>query len=83
MHTLRTAIQTLCQSSNPLGRCLEFVQEVRPTLDLTSMPWANPNPDYGPNPNPNARTLTRTSRPWANPNPDSDPTPNPNPNPSP
>tara|TARA_B100000780_G_C20810034_1_gene321803 strand:+ start:176 stop:403 length:228 start_codon:yes stop_codon:yes gene_type:complete len=27
MHTLRTAIQTLCQSSNPLGRCLEFVQE--------------------------------------------------------
>ena len=27
MHALRTAIQTLCQSSNPLGRCLEFAQE--------------------------------------------------------
>lgn len=24
---LRTSIQTLCQSSNPLGRCLEYVQE--------------------------------------------------------
>jgi len=25
--TLRASIQTLCQSSNPLGRCLEYVQE--------------------------------------------------------
>jgi len=25
--TLRQSIQTLCQSSNPLGRCLEYVQE--------------------------------------------------------
>ena len=24
---LRASIQTLCQSSNPLGRCLEYVQE--------------------------------------------------------
>jgi len=30
--TLRTTIQTLCQASNPLGRCLEYVQE-----DLESM----------------------------------------------
>ena len=30
--TLRNSIQTLCQSSNPLGRCLEYVQE-----DLESM----------------------------------------------
>merc|ERR1719446_1002979 len=29
---LRASIQTLCQSSNPLGRCLEYVQE-----DLESM----------------------------------------------
>ena len=27
MNQLRTTIQTLCQSSNPLGRCLEYVQE--------------------------------------------------------
>merc|ERR1712054_425997 len=29
---LRSNIQTLCQSSNPLGKCLEFVQE-----DMDSM----------------------------------------------
>ena len=27
MNALRNTIQTLCQSSNPLGRCLEYVQE--------------------------------------------------------
>ena len=27
MNQLRTTIQMLCQSSNPLGRCLEYVQE--------------------------------------------------------
>ena len=27
MSALRNSIQTLCQSSNPLGRCLEYVQE--------------------------------------------------------
>jgi len=27
METLRATIQTLCQSCNPLGRCLEYVQE--------------------------------------------------------
>jgi len=32
INTLRTTIQTLCQASNPLGRCLEYVQE-----DLESM----------------------------------------------
>jgi len=32
INSLRTTIQTLCQSSNPLGRCLEYVQE-----DLESM----------------------------------------------
>ena len=26
INTLRSTIQTLCQSSNPLGRCLEYVQ---------------------------------------------------------
>ena len=32
IYSLRASIQTLCQSSNPLGRCLEYVQE-----DLESM----------------------------------------------
>jgi len=32
INTLRSTIQTLCQASNPLGRCLEYVQE-----DLESM----------------------------------------------
>merc|ERR1719271_30670 len=27
VNALRQSIQTLCQSSNPLGRCLEYVQE--------------------------------------------------------
>lgn len=27
VNTLRQTIQTLCQASNPLGRCLEYVQE--------------------------------------------------------
>jgi len=27
VNSLRASIQTLCQSSNPLGRCLEYVQE--------------------------------------------------------
>ena len=27
VNALRASIQTLCQSSNPLGRCLEYVQE--------------------------------------------------------
>merc|ERR1719217_463582 len=38
---LRTSIQTLCQSSNPLGRCLEYVQEDLEAMGKELESWRN------------------------------------------
>lgn len=39
--TLRQSIQTLCQSSNPLGRCLEYVQEDLEAMGKELESWRN------------------------------------------
>jgi len=41
INTLRATIQTLCQSCNPLGRCLEYVQEDMEAMSKELDHWRN------------------------------------------